>query len=384
MSRYENFVVSTTGAAGAVSVNDGLPAPVSTDIEEPKPKLVRVDIGPVWRGEKPPPEAHVLTRSDGVSLFPPGISYIFGDSGDGKSWVMLWAAAQTIRRGRCVVWVTWEDPGGDDVIRRLKMLGVSQADAEELFHLYAPGEGLSDITDLLATECRDTKAALLVLDSIGEVGGLEGVNEDKDAEWGPWARWTIRRLHDTVTEDGGVPDFCVIPIDHTTKSKENPHFPSGTKRKRAFVTGLMVGVSVRAPFGKNTVGRVQLIASKDRTGRFRRGEIAAEITLDAEQEPYSFIVAPPPEGAQLATGKKRTAQERVLEVVSETDKALTADEVARICNSTTNRLPGEAELAEKTVKNALTRLTDVQRTKQPTGVGDGYRIVYAAKDGIDS
>jgi hypothetical protein len=64
-------------------------------------------------------------------------------------------------------------------------------------------------------------------------------------------------------------------------------------------------------------------------------------------------------------------------VLNNTAKALTATEVHRIVNSDTNRHPGEAELAERTVGNTLTKLTDIERHNEPTGVGSGYSVRYS-------
>jgi RecA/RadA recombinase len=367
---------------------DALPPEPDEHHGQPE-RLVRIDTGPAWRGERERPVAAVLRRSDGLALFPVGVGYIFGDSGDGKSWLMLIAALQLMRAGRAVVWVTYEDPNEDEIVERLKLLGATEDDLAHL-HLFAPDAGFGMLTFELARYLRTVDAALAVLDSVGEANAVEGVNEDKDAEWGPWARFALRRLYDLAISDdwddaeGTAPcsGLVVAPIDHSTKSKDNPHFPSGTKRKRAMVTGLMVSVNVREPIGREHVGRVQLICSKDRTGRFRRGEIVAEIVLDATTDPYDVTVYPPKAGQEMAAAKKRNATERVLEVLNNTDQALTASEVQRIANSQTNKLPGEADLADRTVTNALSKLTGVTRQKEPTGVGAGYVIRYRSESRV--
>lgn len=368
-----------------MSYLDALPTPPGNETVE---RLRRIDLGPAWNGQRQRPAASILTRSDGVSLFPVGVGYIFGDSGDGKSWVMLVAAVQEMRAGHAVVWVTYEDPNEAEIVDRLKLLGATTDDLEHL-HLFAPDESFGTLTFELARYCRSVSAVLIVLDSVGEANAVEGVNEDKDHEWGPWARYALRRLYDLAIADdwdeagdtAPCSSLVVVPIDHSTKSKENPHFPSGTKRKRAMVTGLMVSVNVRQPFGQEVEGRVQLVCSKDRTGRFRRGEIVAEFVLDATTKPYDVSIWPPKAGQEMTTGKKRNATERVLEVLNNTDQALTASEVRRIANSETNKLPGEAELAERTVSNALTKLTGVAREKETTGVGNGYVIKYRTAEG---
>lgn len=47
------------------------------------------------------------------------------------------------------------------------------------------------------------------------------------------------------------------------------------------VTGLMAHLRVEKPFAQGEVGRVALVVSKDRAGKFKRGAEAAVIELDA-------------------------------------------------------------------------------------------------------
>src|ERR687898_486158 len=70
--------------------------------------------------------------------------------------------------------------------------------------------------------------------------GLEGVDEDRDVQVGPWLRRVARRLADSTGAG-------VIIIDHSTKAKDNPLFPSGSKRKRAAITGASYHVEAVAP-----------------------------------------------------------------------------------------------------------------------------------------
>jgi hypothetical protein len=358
---------------------------VVTDLES---QWEPVDLTPAWNGERVEPEAVVLRRSDGVYLLPAGVNYLYGDSGDGKSWVALFATYQLLRDGHHVVWITYEDTNELEVVKRLKALGVTDDERLRL-HLIIATEALTTGIGALGRRIRSTGAHLVVLDSTGEANAEEGVNEDSDHEWGQWARSTLRRLIDIAGDPEwenarGTPvnDWVAeLPIDHSTKARDGSFFPSGTKRKRAMVTGRMFMMNVRQAFAVGQIGRVQLVAAKDRTGVFRRGEIAAEIVLDATEIPYVFSVETPAAGSEMASGKRRPATERVLAVLLDTEKALTASEVHRIVNTDAHRLPGEGEMALSTAKNTLTKLDKlpgVRKVVEETGVGSGVRHTYKA------
>jgi hypothetical protein len=345
-----------------------------------------VDLAAAWNGDRCEPAAAVLHRCDGMALYPPGINYLYGDSGDGKTWVMQMAAVQAMKAGQHVIWVTYEDANELEMVKRLRLLGATAADLEHL-SLIVANEPFLSAPIPLARLARKRNTALLVLDSVGEALAVDGVDEDKDAQFAPWARDTLRCIIDLAAgvawrHDGTADNerLAVVPIDHSTKAKDNPFFPSGTKRKRSMLTGLMLMVNVRQAFAIGRVGRVQLIASKDRSGRFRRGEIVAEVVMDATADAYGFTIEPPPTGAEMATvGKKRTADERVMQALDLSGVALSAEQIVRQVNHPDNRLPGEADLSIGTVKNALTRLAkrpNVSQQKVPTGVGKAHRHLY--------
>lgn len=327
-----------------------------------------VDLMPAWRGEKVRPVAAVFQRDDGVALLPPGLNYLFGDSGDGKTMVAQLATTAEIKAGFHVVWISYEDANEDLFVDRLQLFGVTEAEAM-LVKFIVPQTGLVDGARQIADLAASVGARLVVLDSVGEAMAVGGVDEDRDAQVGPWFRQTLRLIHNLD------PALTILPIDHSTKSKDNPLFPSGSKRKRAAPTGRMYLLNVRQPFAIGQVGYVQLVVAKDRGGTFKRGAIAAEITLDATTTPYTFTVTAPREGDTYAPKvSRRNAADRVLEVLGEAHVALTAEQIARIANGPDRKLPAEAMLTGKTVKNALTELSKVCRIAQAgTEPSDGRR-----------
>jgi hypothetical protein len=368
LSAYGDMIAQEFGHSRVNGGADG------ADDDHLDPSWQPIDLGPAWRGEKLQPVDTVLRRDDGIALLVPGINYLFGDSGDGKGFVTLMAAVQEIHAGNTVIWVSYEDTNEDLIVERLKLLGVTD-EQRPLFIFIAPQTGLTQGAEHLADLAATTGATLLVLDSVGEAMAVGGINEDKDAEVGPWFRATIRLIHDRL------PHLTILPIDHTTKSKDNPLFPSGSKRKRAAITGRAYLLIVRSSFAIGTVGYVQLIVAKDRTGRFKRGAVVAEIRLDATSVPYQFeIRAGRDRDSIQASLGRRNAQERVREVLGEALIPITAEEITRIANGPDRIRSGETELSIKTVKNALTALSkgpEIQQTTCPEGSGRWDRVLWA-------
>lgn len=233
-----------------------------------------VDLGPAIEGHKSRPEPSVLRREDGGHLFYGGqLNYLHGADGIGKSWVALIAAAQELRAGNHVVWVDWEDPDETTIVGRLgDLVGVDMGAVRERLHYIHPHDeattaAVAKLVELITT----TAATLVVLDSVGEAFSVDGVNEDRDDEVAPWMRRVLRPL----AEAGAA----VLPIDHTTNANDNPLRPSGSKRKRASVTGHALVVEAVTPFAKGTGGKVRLLSAKDRHGNYRRGDLVATVEL---------------------------------------------------------------------------------------------------------
>jgi hypothetical protein len=113
--------------------------------------------------------------------------------------------------------------------------------------------------------------SLVVIDSIGECFGLDGINEDKDAEVGPWMRRVAR-----VLADAGA---AVLLVDHSTKANDNPLHPSGSKRKRAAIGGASYLVTAIKPLTREHGGRLRLTCAKDRHGTFQRSVVVADFVM---------------------------------------------------------------------------------------------------------
>jgi Bifunctional DNA primase/polymerase, N-terminal/AAA domain len=260
-----------------------------------------VDLTDAAAGEKARARPTLLARADGACLLYPGqINELHGADGVGKSFVALFAAQQELDAGHHVVWLDWEDPDEVTVVGRLLDLGVAADVVLARFHYWHPEvEATPARVARLCARVRELGAALVVLDSVGEAFGLDGVNEDRDNEVTPWLRKLPRPLMATGA--------AVVLVDHGVKSAENELFPSGSKRKRAAITGAAYLVKAPRPVSREAGGgRLELTTAKDRHGHYTRGKVAATIDVTVDGAGMSFVVRPPrteevesPDGSRL-------------------------------------------------------------------------------------
>lgn len=170
--------------------------------------------------------------------------------------------------------VDFEDTA-QSVTARLRLLGMSAREVTTWLVYIRPQVALGPrAVDHLCRTVNDLRVAAVVVDSIGEAFALEGINEDRDNEVGPWFRRVARPLADTGA--------AVVLVDHSTKASDSPLHPSGSKRKRAAVTGASYLVEAVQPFVKGRGGRLRITAAKDRHGSYRRGEKVADLVMDTD------------------------------------------------------------------------------------------------------
>lgn len=242
----------------AAAVDAGLLAPAP----EPDP-IGFVDLDDWWDRAEPERRADILTRTDGAGLLYSGdLNWIYGDSGSGKTWIALAATVQQLTAGRHVVWVHYEDPTPATIIGRLKDLGVTRQLAVDQFHYYDP-QGAPVPWPEFIDLCRSHDATWVTLDSVGEALNAAGINEDSDTEVGPWINTGPRAV-----ANAGI---GFVAVDHGTKAKNNKLHPSGSKRKRAAVTGAALLIE---PIISPTVdrdGMLRITCAKDRHGNHQQG-----------------------------------------------------------------------------------------------------------------
>lgn len=264
------------------------PIPPEVDLDEADeldPSLYPIDLGPWMKGDATQPQPTILARHDHRRLFyEQAVNGVHGASGEGKGWVAVYTIAELVRDRRTSLILDYEDVEASWAARMV-MLGITADDADRYVIYIRPQVKIGPRgVDHLKAICTERDVCFVVVDSVGEVFGIEGIDENSDAEVGPWFRHVPRQ----IAEHGPA----VLVVDHSTKAHDNPLYPSGSKRKRAAITGASYLAEATIPFVKATAekaggGRLRLTCAKDRHGNYRRGEVAANLVMQA---PFEDVV----------------------------------------------------------------------------------------------
>ena len=320
------------------------------DAEELDESWQAVDLGPALRGERVRPQPTILTRDDNRGLFYIAkVNGAHGDSGDGKSFFVLVGCVQEITAGRHVLWVDFEDDE-DTIVERLIDLGADPDDILERFHYHRPAASFDGLAvDLIEAKAREHDVTTIVLDSLGEAFGLEGIDEDRDVQVGPWLRRVARHLADAT-------GAAVVIIDHSTKAKDNPLFPSGSKRKRAAITGSSYLIEAPTPLTRENGGKLRITCAKDRHGHYKRGEVVAFVVFtrypDGGLSVHVESVAP--RSAGNADERLRTIARAAIRAAKEAERPLSGRELEALMNvrasATTKRAGIDYAIGEHSLK----------------------------------
>ena len=225
---------------------------------------------PGWEPEPPT----VLLRTDGRALWYRGeVNWLHGQSGSCKTWVALVAVVQEVQAGRHVLWIHYEDPNASKLVERLLLLGLTGE--QILTHVHASVVGGHRLTKGIPSLRTLTKRyggdPLVVLDTVGEAIGADGIAVKEDEKLVAWIHATVRVL---------AADGCpVLVLDHLPMAEPGRLDPVGSYRKRAAVTGSMFLAEAAPEVTRNQDGKVKLTCAKDRSGHWERGSLAAEVHL---------------------------------------------------------------------------------------------------------
>jgi hypothetical protein len=215
------------------------------------------------KGIPPPPKPVLLTREDGHALFYAAkVNVLFGDPECGKTWIALAAVVEALKAGRRAAVVDLDHNGAGEILSRLLALGAMPAALgdPDRFRLAEP-EDADELIRVVAA-VRDWRAAVTVVDSIGELLPLLGLSSNSPDDY----TQAHRRALTPLAKAGAA----VIVIDHLPKSDDaRSHGQTGTMAKRRAVNGVSLRVSVAEPFAPGRGGAASMTVEKDRPGGVR-------------------------------------------------------------------------------------------------------------------
>lgn len=222
------------------------------------------------------PAPTVAAVDGGTALFYRGkVNGLAGESGAGKTWTVLHAAAAIMAKGQPVVYVDHEDDAAG-IVSRLLDLDVAPDAIGELFCYLNPSERptASDLAGLVGLVA-ELQPALVVVDSTGEGLALDGANPNADEDVAAWFLRVPRRV--AVVPYGAEPGPAVVVLDHVTKTDDGGLWPIGSQRKRAAISGVQYMQRTVRPFNQDTAGHAVIVCAKDRHGHYRAGQRVAEL-----------------------------------------------------------------------------------------------------------
>jgi hypothetical protein len=286
-----------------------------------------VDLTDVLSGRYVAPSPSILKRDDRQALLYRGqINGVHGDSGLGKGWVALFAAAEQLRAGSTVLMLDLEDVASS-IIGRLRLLGVNDQAIDERFIYIRPQAAFDQLAvEYLVQIISERRPALVIVDSLGEAFGLEGIDENHDSEVGPWLRRVPRRLADVTDE--GYDGPAVLIVDHVTKTNDNPLHPSGSKRKRAAVGGAQYWLQAPEPLSADKGGRLRLICAKDRHGTYARNEHVADLVIRIDPASWEARLYSPLPDDDSVTARLTRAVNRAVVTLAEHGKPASRNALA--------------------------------------------------------
>lgn len=292
-------------------------APANDDLVEPEwatealwPSWQFRDLSAALAGDNAHTTPTLLMRHDRTGMVYAGrINGLHCDSGSGKSLLAAFLAVERLGLGEHVVWVDCEDPNEDLLVERLRAFGVADDVIAAQVHYVNPDEPATvAAVEQLVTAMASYGSCLVVIDSTGEALGLNGLDENKDLDVDQWKRILPHRF-----ERAG---HTVVMIDHGTKSADNPLYPSGSKRKRALISGASWFVEQVTPFDRDHPGKLKVTCAKDRHGNYRRGQVGAWVAVDPTGRHLAMLVEAPDDDTQpVAQGSLLALLKPVVDII---------------------------------------------------------------------
>ncbi len=247
----------------------------------------RIDLGCL--PDVPPPEATIMTRTDGKGLIYPGTrNLLFAPFESSKTWVSLLACKQIMVTGGSVLYVDFES-SARAIANRLRQMGVTDFSRFGYIRPTLPVDQarLDAALDELVPD-------LVVIDACAEAMVTHDLDENSNSDFMKFSRLLIEPL-----EERG---HATLLLDHLGKAQgeEMKKYPRGASAKMATISGAALRIEVEIPFRRGfDDGLATIYVAKDREGSVRsQGTVegkVAELRL-ATYNRQLFVDLDPPGG----------------------------------------------------------------------------------------
>ena len=242
------------------------------------------------------PPTPFFARDDGrLLLYRRSLSWLYGPSGFGKSWVALMAVKQALDNDYNVAYLDYE-MGIPTFKERALMLGLWQHLKDgNLRHVEGHNLELGDRAEIAEWSAADDGEGLVIIDSAGSAG----CPDDSPKGVPEWLTEHLRPFQ--LLPDHKRP--AIIVVDHVSKNPQGrAPGPIGAQAKMREITGVAVKV-VGDPWTRTEGGTITLICEKDRRGYWKKNAPMATVVGTWTDGAFGYRIEEPQETNGNGNGK---------------------------------------------------------------------------------
>jgi hypothetical protein len=233
-----------------------------------------IDAAAVLSGGLTAPAPTIGRRTDDAHLFyRSAVNVVVGDPESGKSLLARSVAADVLFEGGSAIWLDLDHNGAAAIMAGFRAWGVPvEVLANPSRFLLAVVDDQAQMDTIIAYAVSAGHVPdLLVMDSIGELVGLYGGDQNSDTDY--------TRINRATTARAASAGSCVIAIDHLAKGADSRAYgASGSVAKKRAVDGAMYRVELSRPFVPKEGGKAKLLLVKDRHGGVREASPSGDRT----------------------------------------------------------------------------------------------------------
>lgn len=296
-----------TDAVDVAGLIEKAARPVAADIH-----TLAADMQAVLDGEADVILPNLAPRDDRATclLYAPGINWIDGEPGRGKSMLAMWWTYRELLAGNSVVYVQFEGEGNKHQFgARLKQMGLTDASRVHYIHRSGPWSP-TELAELRAI-FTEHKPTLVVVDSVASAMGVEGLDPESNKDVEQWKS----AIPAWATAVGAA----FLAVDHLPKNPDNRgRYSIGAQRKLG-IADVSYRLLMHQEAGLGQTGYGKLEVMKDREGAlgsFQEGRVIAEVSIASESrgDTYDLRVGLAPPGT--VTGSSANGPTWYMERVS--------------------------------------------------------------------